>query len=99
MSEVKILDRETKANFEIKVINKTTGKSKTLSLFTVDETEESLKNRIKESLDSNKNFKDYRNKGGNMTEEKTTEESTESETADAEEESEEESEDSEKSKD
>ncbi len=55
MSKVKILDRETKANFVIRVINKITGKSKTLSVLAVDETEESLKNRIKDSLDSNKN--------------------------------------------
>lgn len=53
--QVKILDRETKANFEIKVLNKITGKSKTLSILAVDETEESLKNKIKDSLDSNKN--------------------------------------------
>lgn len=51
MEKVKILDRETKANFEIRIINKETGKSRTLSLLAPGETEESLREKIKEGLE------------------------------------------------
>lgn len=50
MGEVKILDRETKANFEIRIINKVTGKSRTLSILAIGETEDSLREKIKKSL-------------------------------------------------
>lgn len=50
MDGVKILDRETKANFEIRIINKVTGKSRTLSVFSPGETEDGLREKIARSL-------------------------------------------------
>lgn len=47
---IKLLDRELKANLEVKVINKETLKSKSVSLHSEDENEESLFESIKQFL-------------------------------------------------
>lgn len=51
MAGVKILDRETKANFHIRIFNVKTGKSRTLSILAPGETEDSLREKIKEILE------------------------------------------------
>jgi hypothetical protein len=48
---IKVIDRDQKANFEIRVTNKETGKSKIVSLYSEEETEETLKERIKAFLE------------------------------------------------
>ncbi len=87
MIKLKVIDRDEKANFEIKILNKVTGKSKSLSIIAVDETEESLKDRIKSSLDNNKSSKAHKYKEEKMPEEEETskDESTESESKEDEE--------------
>jgi len=46
---IKVIDRDQKANFEIRVTNKETNKSKIVSIYAEDETEETLKDKIKYS--------------------------------------------------
>lgn len=52
---IKIIDRDQKANFEIRVTNKETNKSKIVSVYAEDETEETLKDKIKEFLENGNN--------------------------------------------
>lgn len=48
--KIEIKDRKTKANFEIRVTNKETRKSKCKNIYAPKETEESLIKKIKKAL-------------------------------------------------
>lgn len=49
---IKVIDRDQKANFEIRVTNKETGKSRIVSIFAEGETEDSLRDKIKDQLEA-----------------------------------------------
>ena len=53
---IKVIDRDQKANFEIRVTNKETGKSRIVSIYAESETEDSLRDKIKSKLENEEEF-------------------------------------------
>ena len=56
MSEIQVIDREKKANFDIRITNKETNKSKMLSIYAENQTEETLRDKIKSKLENEEEF-------------------------------------------
>lgn len=50
MPKIRLMDRDLKANFEVRILNKETNKSKVISLYAEDETEETIQEKIKEEI-------------------------------------------------
>ena len=50
MTKIRVMDRDLKANFEIRVTNKETGTSRSFNMYAEEQTEETIRDKIRNDM-------------------------------------------------